>query len=177
MPEDKLTLEMLEIKQKEMTKTAMEMLGEKDGTKIFEMSKNLRKMGEELEQMAKAFETEALAEAATPAAGFVTVQLTPEQTERIQEETGVEMKVVDIESDGPFMSTYMPHAIPAMIESIALEQAKKKVQLAKSREDNINMAQETIQVLKNQKNPDLQKQLKKLQEDPNFLGGLLNPED
>jgi len=174
---EKVTLEMLQAKQKELVDGALAMteLAEKqEGEKIVERAKDLEKLGKELEALAKAFEAQAMEDDKPVVHGIVEVQLTAGQTARIEEETGVHMPFVGIQSDGPFMLQYMPTAAPEEIEALALKQAREAVLKEQAERESRENAQAVLKELEKQKNPDLQKMVEKLKEDPDFLGGLMN---
>jgi len=87
-------LDELQKKQAEATKYAMRILEEKDPQRILEMAAEMQKKAAELEKMGRAIEA-----ALTPDYGEskeVLVRLTPEQKDRITEQTGVGIEEVTL---------------------------------------------------------------------------------
>src|SRR5260221_4505555 len=84
----------IERKQAEMVKAAQKIAEEKDPEKILAMAAEVQKLGVALEKMARGFE--AALTPSDPQGPEVLVKLTPEQKQRITEQTGVGIEVVTL---------------------------------------------------------------------------------
>lgn len=177
MANDEVSLDDILALQQKMTAAAMELVDVDNGDFIVKKSKELEAMGKELEALAKRFEAQELAKLPPSQLGYVEVQLTPDQRQRVLDETGLEMEFIRIQSDGPFMGEFMPHATPDFVERAALEEARRIVAEREGRVEAKAQFKEVMSELESQDNPDLQKQLKKLKDDPDFVGKALLDDD
>ena len=108
-------------KQGDAARLAVEMAGEQDPQRRQEIAGQLEKRCAELERMAKAL---AAASAAEAGGAETRVVLTPEQRQRVAEQTGVGVEVVTLRDTAErAWSRQMPQVEPREIEAMAARQA------------------------------------------------------
>ncbi len=163
-----VTFEDLQKKQEEMTALAEQLVGEEDCDRILAIAEELKGHGAELERMGNEF-TEA-----NPSTflGSTEVVLTPEQRQRIHDETGIEMASLWLRDEAGALMTSMPHTDPRVIEYRALEEARRRK--AATEADALLQAElaEVLGTLEGV-SPEVAAQLEILKQNPHFLGGLL----
>jgi hypothetical protein len=151
----------LQRKQAEAASFAMEMAGEKDPQRLAEMAEQLRARCGELERMAKALEA-----AAAPARGAgpeTRVLLTPEQRQRVAEQTGAGVEAVTLrDSADRAWSKQMAGAEPREIEAMAAREAAK----SRLRAETQAQVEKIVRELEKLGVPELADTLARLRRDP-----------
>lgn len=176
-----VTTEQLLAKQKELVDKAMKLVDMKDGEKILEEAKKLEKEGKQLEAMSKVYEMEQQQEAIEkygrvdpPPSKLVRVELTEEQRKHVHDETGVWMEVVELEEGSEIHENVMPSEQPELIQYRAIQKAKGMNAEKEAEAERQKQMKDALKAIKDQNNPDLDKQLAEAAKDPNFLGGALS---
>src|SRR5579871_4286410 len=125
---DEITLDDLKQKQESMAATVAKLDGETDAQRIQDIAAELQREGEELQQLAKAFEEQEIARHGGGQRGGTEVILTPAQRQRIEAETGIQMESIWFRDDSGAMTKTMPHTDPRIVEYRALQEARRRKQ-------------------------------------------------
>lgn len=173
-----VTIEQIQAKQQAMIDKAMKLVDMKDGEKILAESKKLEAEGKQLDAMCKVFEMEQKQLAIEkygrvdpPPSKLVRVELTEEQQKKVHDETGVWMEVVELKEGSEIHEDVMPSEQPELIQYRAIQKAKGMVAEQEAEAVRKKEIGDALKALKNQNNPDLDKQLAEAAKDPDFLGG------
>jgi hypothetical protein len=105
--------------------------------------------------------------------GKTEVLLTPEQRERVKEQTGVDMPSVILSDPVGAVAISMPETAPAIIEAEAIKVAEEFNRMVAAQAAAWEAIQEALEALEDVDNPDLQALIEKAKADPNFLAGVL----
>lgn len=143
--------------------------GAEAGERAVAMAAQIQREAQALESLARTFEAQQQ-KTETPR-GYIQVRLTPQQTQRVREEVGVEMDVLLIQDSKGTMNLAMPVMTPDTITELALQEARRR----KQAKDVGAEAQAQIQssVAELERYPHVKEKLDELRKDPNYLGGLL----
>ncbi len=105
--------------------------------------------------------------------GYVQVVLTPDQQKRIFAKTGVQMDLLVIEDQVGAVNQTMPLNPPTLIEKLALDEAERRRQAGIAETQIRGEIERVFADLERQQNSDINAQLERMKDDPNFLGGAL----
>ena len=151
----------LQKKHAEAASFAIRMAEEKDPERLKQMAEQLQAKCAELGRMAKALEA-----AVAPAASSgpeTRVVLTPDQRQRIAEQTGVGVEVVTLRDvPGKTWSREMANARPRDIEAAAAKQAAESRLIAETR----SRVEKIIRELEKLEVPELAETIAELRRDP-----------
>ena len=156
-------LDELQRKQADAAKFAMTMVDEKDPERILEMAEQLKARCQELEKMARGIEAALTPQ--EPTGQEVLVTLTPEQKQRITEQTGVGIEVVTLHDTKKRMwSRDLPlgKVEPREIERLAAQQAAQSKLISETR----TQVEKIIKELKALNVPEIAEQIAELERDP-----------
>src|SRR5437660_6002197 len=159
-------LEEIERKQAEAARLAAELAEETDPQRVLAMANRIQERAAQLDQMARGL----MAALAPADAGGeeVRVLLTPEQRERIAEQTGVGVEMVTLrDSQSRMWSKEMPRVDPREIERLAAKQAADSKLAAETRKQ----VEATIQKLEALNVPELKETIENLRRDPTLGRG------
>lgn len=159
-------LEEIERKQAEAARLAGELVEEKDPERVMAIAKGIQERAAELERMALGL----MAALAPADAGGeeVRVLLTPEQRERITEQTGVGVEMVTLrDSKSRMWSKEMPKVDPREIERLAAKQAADSKLAAETRKQ----VEAIIRKLEALDVPELKETIENLRRDPTLGRG------
>ena len=173
MPRE-ITMDELLQKQRSMLKKAESLITERDVDKLQQVTRELELDGKELEQLALAFEKQELAKAGPPPRGALEVVLTPDQRQRVQALTGVDLKTVVVPDEMGVLSKAMPRTDPRDIELLAIQEARR---LKAMRDADGKMRADVdraILDIEEQGTAETRELLAQLKADPNWLGGILH---
>ncbi len=158
----------IERKQAAMVKAAMKIAEEKDPEKILEMAAEVQKMGVELEKAARAFEA-----AMTPPESTgpeVVVKLTPEQKQRVTEQTGVGVEVVTLHDSKKRVWSHELSIGKVEPREIEKEAAKEAARL-RLISDTKTAVEKIIKQLESYDVPELKPYIDELRKDPTLGRG------
>lgn len=162
----------LEAKQKQLVEMAEALMREPDGMKVAEMAPAVQKVGEELAELAAAFEQQQHAKYGINKRGMTEVVLTEHQRARVKRETGITLDSIRIPDEGGLTARMMEGTHPHFIEMKALEYARQQKIEAESNEIARVNLENQLEYLASL-SPQHAEQVQKLRDDPNFAGGLL----
>jgi hypothetical protein len=158
----------IERKQAEMVKAAMKITEEKDPEKILEMAAQVQKMGVALEKMARGLEA---ALSPPEAQGQeVVVRLTPDQKQRVTEQTGVGVEVVTLHDTKKRVWSHelsIGKVTPAEIEKEAAKEAGRLRLISETK----TQVEKIIKQLEALNVPELKETLDELRKDPTLGRG------
>jgi hypothetical protein len=169
-----IKMEELLQKQRAMSDKAQSLAAEKDVEKIQRITAELEQEGRELEELALAFERQELAKAGPPPKGKLEVVLTPDQRQRVQKLTGVDMTSVVIADEAGVLSKAMPYTKPRDIEQLAINEALKQASMKNADSKMRAALDDAIREIEMSGYGEVLAELEKLKADPNWLGGLLH---
>src|SRR5262249_30257679 len=161
-------LDELQRKQADAAKFAMKMVDEKDPERIVEMAEQLKERCKDLEKMARGIEAALTPQEAT--GQEVRVTLTPEQKQRIVEDTGGGVEVVTLrDSKKRMWSRDLPlgKVEPREIERMAAVQAAQSKLVSETR----TQVEKVIRQLKAVGAPELDELIAQLEKDPTLGRG------
>jgi hypothetical protein len=151
----------LQKKQAEAASFAIRMADEKDPERLKQMAEQLQAKCADLGKMAKALE--AAVAPAGPSGPETRVVLTPEQRQRVAEQTGVGVEVVMLrDAPGRTWSREMSSARPRDIEVAAAKQAARSRLIAETR----SRVEKIIRQLEQLEVPELAETIAELRRDP-----------
>ncbi|MCA1829368.1 MAG: hypothetical protein LC689_20785 [Myxococcales bacterium] len=153
----------LQRKQADTAKLAMKMAEEKDPERLKEMAEQIQARCKELEKMARGMEAALTPQEAT--GQEVRVTLTPDQKQRITEQTGVGIEVVTLHDTKKNMwSRDLPlgKIEPREIERLAAQQAAQSKLVSETR----SQVEKIIKQLKALNVPEIADQIAELERDP-----------
>lgn len=171
MPRE-LTIDELMQKQREMVAKAERLATEKDVDAIQGLTKELERDGLALQELAQQFEAQELAKAGPPPRGSLEVMLTPDQRQRVQALTGVDLESVVVNDEMGVLSKAMPMTDPRDIELLAIAQARRKKADRDADGTMRSAVEQALADVEEQGMPELRQELERLRADPSWLGGL-----
>jgi hypothetical protein len=157
----------LQRKQADTAKLAMKMVDEKDPERLKELAEQIQARTRDLEKMALN-----IAAAAAPqeqsGGAEVRVLLTPDQRERIAEQTGVGLEAVTLrDSGGKRWSRELPATEPRVVEALAARQAAQSRLVMETR----TQVEKIVKQLKALNVPELAETIAELERDPTLGQG------
>ncbi len=160
-------LDEIQRKQADTVKLALQMVDEKDPERLKEMAEQIQQRTKELEKAALGL---AAAVALPDRSGGeeVRVLLTPDQRERISEQTGVGVEAVTLrDSGGRSWNAAMPTTEPRVIEKLAAQQAAASRLTMETKKQ----VEAIIKQLKALNVPELEETIRELERDPTLGRG------
>jgi paraquat-inducible protein B len=174
----KVSKEAIDKRQAEIITMAEKLnhMGNDRGEEVHKESLKIQRKAEELNAMVLVYEQQMKAEYSAKypeRPRILKVELTAEQQKSVREKTGVEMEVVTFQDGAEVRTEAMPVEDPDYVEQQAIKVALRSLIEKKGEDKAKTGALEAIAEIRKQDNPELQKELDKLLEDPEFMDGLL----
>lgn len=171
MAEEAIKLEDILLRQQALVERMQAAVaGAPQGERMLELAAQMQREAQALEALARGYEAQAQGEAKTPR-GVVQVQLTEAQRRRVRDEVGIEMELLQIQDAAGLMNQAMPVMTPAVIEEMALAEARRRKQ-TRAAEAEV-AAQVGAVVAELERHPHVKEKLDELRRDPNYMGGML----
>jgi hypothetical protein len=176
---DELSPEDLLRKQEAMTQLGSQLPNEKNPDRLQEILAQLAAMGRELETMAAAYEAQCrdMMGGGKAPRGYTEVMLTPAQRSHVRKSTGIDMETVLLEDLSGAIGRTMPMTQPAVIETMALQEARRRAQAEKMEKELRRQLAAACDAIESQGGTEVREKLAELKRDPKFLGGLLQPKN
>jgi hypothetical protein len=169
-----ITVNDLTERQRAMVEKAQWLVNERDVDRIHAVTAELLRDGRELEQLAKQFERQELAKAGPPPRGRLEVVLTPDQRQRIEQKTGVELQSVVVADEMGVLAKAMPLTQKRDIEQLALVEAHHRAAVRAADGQMRAAVAAAIADIEEEGMGEVREMLEKLKADPNWLGGILH---
>jgi hypothetical protein len=168
------TVEDIMAKQQYIINLAQKMEDEEDVDVKVQLAKIMQEEAEKLEAIAHEYEAEMTKEYPPPPRAGFEVVLTPDQSARIVQATGIKLTAFWIDDPGGFENEQMLFTHKDVIEEKAMDWALRKMVADKMFNEAAEAADQQLNAIEDDEvTQEMLDLIEELRKDPNFLNGLL----